>query len=157
MFIPISNSVQKPSVTSEDDALRYLSKFGYLQQQPQQQQQQPRARARNGFSDGSAASATAYASESSSTRTFSNLKLAPDSSFGFAAPSGSSSPSSIGSFAGSSSVSSEVQASRRRENAVRDFQKMAGLPVTGIVDEATIAMMNMPRCGVKGVCVCACV
>ena len=31
--------------------------------------------------------------------------------------------------------------------AVRRFQEFAGLPVTGVVDEATAAKMNQPRCG----------
>ncbi len=31
--------------------------------------------------------------------------------------------------------------------AVRHFQAFAGLPVTGVVDEATAAKMNQPRCG----------
>lgn len=33
--------------------------------------------------------------------------------------------------------------------AVRQFQRFAGLPATGILDPATIEMMNKPRCGVK--------
>ena len=32
-------------------------------------------------------------------------------------------------------------------DAVRRFQAFAGLPVTGVVDEATAAKMNQPRCG----------
>ncbi len=32
-------------------------------------------------------------------------------------------------------------------DAVRRFQEFAGLPVTGVVDEATAARMNEPRCG----------
>jgi peptidoglycan hydrolase-like protein with peptidoglycan-binding domain len=31
--------------------------------------------------------------------------------------------------------------------AIRHFQEFAGLPVTGVVDEATAAKMNQPRCG----------
>lgn len=32
--------------------------------------------------------------------------------------------------------------------ALKEFQKMAGLPVTGLFDDATKAAMNKPRCGV---------
>uniref|UniRef100_A0A8C6UHU7 Matrix metallopeptidase 21 n=1 Tax=Neogobius melanostomus TaxID=47308 RepID=A0A8C6UHU7_9GOBI len=33
-------------------------------------------------------------------------------------------------------------------SALRDFQKLSGLPVTGVLDEATKDAMNKPRCGV---------
>ena len=34
-------------------------------------------------------------------------------------------------------------------NAIRQFQKFAHIPETGILDEMTVAMMQMPRCGVQ--------
>lgn len=34
-------------------------------------------------------------------------------------------------------------------DAIRKFQKMTGLPMTGIMNEATMRMMERPRCGVK--------
>nr|XP_057918217.1 matrix metallopeptidase-21 [Doryrhamphus excisus] len=33
-------------------------------------------------------------------------------------------------------------------SALKDFQRLSGLPVTGVLDEATRAVMNKPRCGV---------
>ncbi|CAB4027427.1 matrix metallo ase-24-like, partial [Paramuricea clavata] len=35
----------------------------------------------------------------------------------------------------------------KRKNAVREFQAYAKLPVTGAMDEATVAMLTGPRCG----------
>ncbi|XP_061185416.1 matrix metalloproteinase-24-like [Saccostrea echinata] len=35
------------------------------------------------------------------------------------------------------------------KQAVRQFQRFAGLPITGILDKATVDMMGKPRCGVK--------
>lgn len=75
-------------ITSQLDAMKYLSKFGYLKE--------TRARSRN------------------AGKTFSNLKMGEDF-----------------------------------VSAVKEFQKMAGLQQTGTIDDATIATMNMPRCGVK--------
>lgn len=34
-------------------------------------------------------------------------------------------------------------------NSIKDFQRFAGLNETGILDNQTFTMMNMPRCGVK--------
>lgn len=36
-------------------------------------------------------------------------------------------------------------------NAVKEFQRFAGLSETGILDNDTLTMMNMPRCGVKDI------
>eukprot|EP00794_Sanderia_malayensis_P006507 gene6507-7251_t len=36
-------------------------------------------------------------------------------------------------------------------NAIKRFQKFAHLPITGNLDDATITMMQMPRCGVKDI------
>ncbi|XP_061910793.1 matrix metallopeptidase-21 [Entelurus aequoreus] len=38
--------------------------------------------------------------------------------------------------------------SRAFISALRDFQRMSGLPVTGVFDQATRVAMNKPRCGV---------
>lgn len=35
------------------------------------------------------------------------------------------------------------------EEAVRNFQKMANIPITGVIDTATKEMMKRPRCGVR--------
>ncbi|XP_022251649.1 matrix metalloproteinase-16-like [Limulus polyphemus] len=37
------------------------------------------------------------------------------------------------------------------ENSIKDFQRFAGLSETGVLDNDTITMMNMPRCGVKDI------
>ena len=34
-------------------------------------------------------------------------------------------------------------------HAIRKFQKFAHIPQTGILDEKTVTMMQMPRCGVQ--------
>ncbi|WKX99638.1 hypothetical protein Q1695_014485 [Nippostrongylus brasiliensis] len=33
--------------------------------------------------------------------------------------------------------------------ALKRFQRMFGLPQTGVLDEQTVALMEKPRCGVK--------
>lgn len=35
------------------------------------------------------------------------------------------------------------------EQAVKDFQHFAGLPITGELDDRTVQMMKVPRCGVR--------
>ena len=35
------------------------------------------------------------------------------------------------------------------KNYIMDFQGFAGLNQTGVLDDETVKMMNMPRCGVK--------
>ena len=37
------------------------------------------------------------------------------------------------------------------ETAIRKFQEFTGLPVTGKLDEATIAQTKKPRCGMPDV------
>ena len=37
------------------------------------------------------------------------------------------------------------------KEAISDFQKFAHLPITGFLDHATVAMMEMPRCGVRDI------
>merc|ERR1719167_1737910 len=34
---------------------------------------------------------------------------------------------------------------------VADFQAFSGLPVTGVLDSATVQLMNTPRCGVRDI------
>ena len=37
----------------------------------------------------------------------------------------------------------------KKKTAIEEFQTYAKLPVTGVMDEATIAMLTGPRCGAK--------
>ncbi|CAB4008317.1 matrix metallo ase-14 isoform X4, partial [Paramuricea clavata] len=37
----------------------------------------------------------------------------------------------------------------KRKNAIGEFQAYAKLPVTGVMDEATVAMLTGPRCGAR--------
>ncbi|ESO10537.1 hypothetical protein HELRODRAFT_108967 [Helobdella robusta] len=57
-----------------------------------------------------------------------------------------SSDERLASFKSSSSASSPFE--KKFTAAIKNLQNMAGLPVTGIVDEATKKMMATPRCGV---------
>ena len=45
--------------------------------------------------------------------------------------------------------SSKVGALRRLDQAISKFQEFAGLEVTGELNQETVTMMEMPRCGVK--------
>ena len=40
-----------------------------------------------------------------------------------------------------------IRSANYLKDAIKRLQKFAGLPVTGIVDEATINLINRPRCG----------
>ncbi|MEQ2165800.1 hypothetical protein GOODEAATRI_020908 [Goodea atripinnis] len=46
------------------------------------------------------------------------------------------------------SIKREVLPTALRENALKEFQMVSGLPVTGVFDEVTKEAMNKPRCGV---------
>ena len=35
------------------------------------------------------------------------------------------------------------------QEAIQNFQKFAHIPVTGLLDDMTVTMMQMPRCGVQ--------
>ena len=48
---------------------------------------------------------------------------------------------------GNPGISHLKHSSGEVHNAIRDFQEMAGIEVTGELDEATHDMMAMPRCG----------
>ena len=45
--------------------------------------------------------------------------------------------------------SSKVGALRKLDQAISKFQEFAGLEVTGELNQETVTMMEMPRCGVK--------
>ena len=49
------------------------------------------------------------------------------------------------------SSSGKTAALRSIDSAVKEFQAFAGLRQTGELDEETVKMMEMPRCGVKDV------
>ena len=49
----------------------------------------------------------------------------------------------------SSGRSAALIDSSAMEGPIKEFQRFAGLNVTGILDKKTMDMMAMPRCGVK--------
>ena len=45
----------------------------------------------------------------------------------------------------------EVANEENIRNSIKSFQRYAGIPITGRIDEATNKMMNTPRCGLQDV------
>lgn len=46
-------------------------------------------------------------------------------------------------------IDSTIYSGESVANAIKEFQSFVGLDATGILDEDTLNLMSMPRCGIK--------